>query len=236
MKRIIPDTAWALVPARGGSKSIPYKNLVKICGKTLLELACIKARESGVFQRIICSTDDQKIGLASQRAGAEWHKRPLSLSGDEAPILDVILHFLKNEKILPEVLVLLQVTSPFLTSETLARAVKTFVESKKFQSLQTITLVAHNDHAYNQRIFENEKVSFKFARQRKLAYNKQLKPKFYKFGNLVMTRTASLISGKGIFANPSKGMPVGMYESVDIDGPNDVDYANWLIDSGRIKM
>src|SRR5436190_1074152 len=92
----------AIIPARGGSKGLPGKNIRKLAGKPLISWSIDAARKSGIFSRIIVSTDDPKIASISKMAGAELpFLRPANLALDNTPSWKVIIHALewleKNE-------------------------------------------------------------------------------------------------------------------------------------------
>jgi N-acylneuraminate cytidylyltransferase len=83
----------AIIPARGGSKRIPRKNIREFCGKPMIAWSIEKARESGCFERIIVSTDDAEIREISLAYGAEVpFARPKNLANDEASTLPVVRH------------------------------------------------------------------------------------------------------------------------------------------------
>ena len=106
----------ALIPARGGSKGLPGKNILPLAGQSLVARAGAVARESGVVDRIVLSTDAQDIADEGRRAGIEVpFMRPEALARDETPMLPVIRHALEAlaaDRWLPDVILLLQPTSP----------------------------------------------------------------------------------------------------------------------------
>lgn len=105
-------TAAAVIPARGGSKGIPRKNLVPLFGKPLLLWTIEAAQASKILGAILVSTDDEEIAAVASRAGAEVIERPAELATDEAPTDPVILHAIDHSRYDPEYVVLLQPTSP----------------------------------------------------------------------------------------------------------------------------
>lgn len=113
-------TILALILARGGSKRLPRKNVLPLAGKPLIAYSIDAAKESGVVDRIVVSTDDAEIADVSKKYGAEVpFLRPAELSGDTARSEDAIRHaieWLKNEEgYSPEYILLLQPTIPFRT-------------------------------------------------------------------------------------------------------------------------
>ena len=108
----------ALVPARGGSKGLPRKNVLPLCGKPLIAWSIEAARRSRYVDRIIVSSDDQEILDAARGAGAEVpFVRPPALATDEASSMDVALHALDAVGQSYDYLVLLQPTSPLRRAE-----------------------------------------------------------------------------------------------------------------------
>ena len=84
----------ALIPARGGSKGLPGKNIIELAGKPLIVHSIEATQQSGMFERIVVSTDDSAIAKISVAAGAEVLMRPVELAQDHSSSLDVIEHAL----------------------------------------------------------------------------------------------------------------------------------------------
>src|SRR5688500_6214722 len=106
----------ALVPARGGSKGIPGKNIRPLAGRTLLEYVARAAAEAQVVGRVVLTTDDERIAGEGRRLGIEVpFLRPAALAADDTPMLPVIEHavqWLEQADWSPDIIVLLQPTSP----------------------------------------------------------------------------------------------------------------------------
>ena len=113
----------AVIPARGGSKRIPRKNIRSFCGKPMIAWSIEAALQSGCFDRVIVSTDDQEIAETAQRYGAEVpFIRPAELSGDHTPTVPVIAHAIRWQGqvgTLPEAVCCLYATAPFVRAEDL---------------------------------------------------------------------------------------------------------------------
>lgn len=113
----------ALIPARGGSKRIPGKNIRSFNGKPIIAYSIEAAIDSGCFERILVSTDDSEIARVAIAHGAEVpFIRPEAISDDHATTLDVIKHgleWLGGRGECPEYLCILYATAPFLEAETL---------------------------------------------------------------------------------------------------------------------
>jgi len=116
----------AIIPARGGSKSIPRKNIAFIAGKPLLTWTIEAALESKLINRVIVSSDDEKILKVASKFGAETIKRPKNIAGDNSPFNLLIFHALeylkKKDKYVPDVIAYLQPTSPLRNGEDIDQA------------------------------------------------------------------------------------------------------------------
>ena len=113
-----------LIPARGGSKGVPRKNLAEVAGKPLLAWTVEAARAASELTRIVVSTDDDEIAA---EAGVEVLRRPAELAADDTPMLDVVRHAVSE--LGPDVVVLLQPTSPLRRAEHVDAAVRLLLES-----------------------------------------------------------------------------------------------------------
>ena len=137
-----------LIPARGGSKGIPRKNLELLDGRPLIVWTIESALASGVFDRLIVSTDDPEIADVARRAGAEVpFLRPAEFSGDVAPAIGVIRHALETlglgSVIFSSSVAYLQPTSPFRAAAQLREAAALF-EKHKPDTLVSVQRVQHN--------------------------------------------------------------------------------------------
>ena len=129
MKKIL-----GIITARGGSKGIPGKNIKELAGKPLIAYTIKAAKESGVFDRVILSTDDEKIAEVARLHGCEVpFMRPAELAKDDTPTMPVIRHALDwlkvNEKYEPEAVMILQPTSPLRRDFHIREAVGLFIKS-----------------------------------------------------------------------------------------------------------
>jgi len=124
----------AIIPARGGSKGIPRKNIRLLAGKPLIAYSIEAALNSKYINRIIISTEDKEIADISRKYGAEVIERPEGLAKDNSQTIDVVKHVLenlkKNESYTPDIIALLQPTSPLRTKEDIDNGIELFVNNK----------------------------------------------------------------------------------------------------------
>ena len=127
------DTPWVvIVPARGGSKGIPNKNLRMIAGKPLIWWTMDSVHQAKMQMRLVVTTDDLHISAFAKASGAEVVERPKELATDESPTDPALMHALEMLE-RPEALehvILLQATSPVRFPGTLDSAIQTYSESK----------------------------------------------------------------------------------------------------------
>jgi CMP-N-acetylneuraminic acid synthetase len=238
--KIIPGAVWGLIPARGGSKSIPMKNLTPFVGRPLMDFQVLAATASQCFSRILCSTDHQAIADRCVTLGIEVHERPLHLGADDTPVIAVIADLLQDinarEGAVAECIALLQPTSPFLLGEHIRWAVNALLADTDAGSAQTVVPCPHNHHALNQRVIKDGQVSFRFAEERAIAHNKQRKPNHYLFGNLLVFRSLAAIEQQTPFANPSVPVEIPFCQGFDLDAPDDGKMGQALLAAGLAEL
>ena len=128
----------AIIPARGGSKGIPGKNIKNFEGKPLISHSIEYARDAKLINEIYVSTDDDQIAHISKTAGAKIIKRPSELATDTASTESAIEHALNNIDNLPDIIVLLQPTSPLRPEKSLDLAINKFINGN-YDSLLSLS-------------------------------------------------------------------------------------------------
>ncbi|MFH1894579.1 MAG: acylneuraminate cytidylyltransferase family protein [Patescibacteria group bacterium] len=187
----------AIIPARGGSKGIPRKNIKVLLGKPLLFWSIKAAKESKYVDRIIVSTEDSEIAEVSRCFGAEVLSRPKNLAADTATTISVLKHVIEK---IPEadIVVLLQPTSPVRTGGLIDKAIEKFIKSRA-DTLAT---------GYICRDYEWGTVN-NLPRQK-------LKGWFYDDGNIYIHRKDYLERGKW-FGKKLEKMIIGKVYNFEID-------------------
>jgi len=139
------DQVIALIPARGGSKGIPRKNILRLSGKPLIAYTIQHAIDSRRIDRIIVSTDDEEIAKVSRQYGAEVpFIRPAEYAQDQSPDIDVFRHFFSwiedNEGGLPEMVVHLRPTNPVRRIEIIDEAIELLDNHPEADAVRSVTL------------------------------------------------------------------------------------------------
>ena len=132
----------AIIPARGGSKGIPKKNIKNFSGKPLVVHSIEYALSCNLVDEIVVSTDDKNIIDISQKSGAKVIDRPSELASNTATTESVIAHFLETSDTKPDIIVLLQPTSPLRPENSLEKVIQHF-QTGYFDSLLSISPTHH---------------------------------------------------------------------------------------------
>ncbi len=133
----------ALIPARSGSKRIADKNIKLLNGHPLVAYTIIAAIQSGIFTKVIVSTDSEKYKNIAEYYGATVSLRPSIISGDNSPDIEWVtytLNELMNEKRKIDYFSILRPTSPFRTPKTIIRALNTFLKFNDADSLRAVEI------------------------------------------------------------------------------------------------
>jgi CMP-N-acetylneuraminic acid synthetase len=141
----------ALIPARGGSKSIPRKNIIEIAGKPLIAWSILQALESDRITRVVVSTDNDEIAAVAKEYGAEVpFIRPVEYAGDRAPDIDVFRHALaylaENESYCSDIVVHLRPTGPVRRVSDVDDAVDLLLAHPEADSVRSVSLVQQSPY------------------------------------------------------------------------------------------
>lgn len=209
-----------LIPARGGSKGIPKKNIKKLGGKELIRYSIEVGLAVSAINTLIVSTDDEDIASISKEAGATIpFMRPSDLATDSSPSIDTVLHaldFFDKKNIVFDAVCLLQATTPFRAAADIAKAIQLFKE-KGADSLISVREVPHH---YNPHwVFEKDKHSpyLKIATgEKEIISRRQALPKAYhRDGALYLTKSEVLREKKSLYGE--KILPCILENSAQIN-------------------
>jgi CMP-N,N'-diacetyllegionaminic acid synthase len=210
----------ALIPARGGSKGIPRKNLAPLGGKPLLQWAIDAARAAETVARVVVSTDDEEIAAAA--AGAEVLRRPAGLAADDVPMLDVIRHALEHVEPC-DVLVLLQPTSPLRRPGQVDQAVRLLLES----GADTVVSVVEVPHRYEPSSLMELRDGRLVARSE--PSTRQAKELLYARNGPAILAVRPSGLGDGLYGGNVVGYVMDERDSLDIDTAHDLELAEALL-------
>ena len=189
----------AVIPARGGSRGIPGKNVRSFLGKPLLAWTIEVARESGVFARVLVSTDNEEIAEAGKRYGADVpFRRPPELARDETPTALVIRHAMEwcrsHNQELPEVVMVLEPTSPCRRPFHLIETAALF-KQRAVESVASVSEVPH--HYVHEKLLrlhpDGTMTGMDGTPIRDMRHRRQELPTYYAFNGLVFACRSALI-------------------------------------------
>jgi len=227
-----PLRVLGLVPARGGSKGVPGKNVRPLAGHTLLEYTARAARESGVLDRIILSTDSPVIADAGRRAGLEVpFVRPAMLAADDTPMVPVIEHALaelSREHWSPEFVVLLQPTSPLRRPDHIREAVSMLRETGADSVVTVVEVPRHLSPDYVMRIDGGRLKPF-LPDGARVTRRQDARAAYSRDGTVYAFRRSTIERTGGIYGEDCRPLLIAARDSLSIDSPADWDEAERLL-------
>jgi N-acylneuraminate cytidylyltransferase/CMP-N,N'-diacetyllegionaminic acid synthase len=223
----------AIIPARGGSKRFPGKNIYPLCGKPLLSYPIGIAKKVKEIDRVIVSTDDPKIAAAAKKYGAEVpFMRPVELAGDTSPVVETMIYTVKRleqeEGFHADYVILLQPTNPLVQPKHVAQAIK-LAREKKADSVVAVAPLDVINHPYNIReILADGTIKFW---QNKLHYEflRKPRPKFYHVASIWISSYDTLDKNKKLEGKRNFPLIVDPIYTLDIDYKEDLELIEaWL--------
>lgn len=213
--------ALAIIPARGGSKRIPRKNVRPFAGKPMLQHSVEAARASGCFAEIMVSTDDEEIAAVARTAGATVpFARSAAASDDHAPLATVVIEVLRSyaerERAFDEVCLLLA-TAPLVTAARL-REGEALLRSSHADAV--VPVVAFSFPILRALRLKDGRLSFMWP-EHELTRSQDLEPAYHDAGQFYWLRTASFLAQRRLFAAHTVAMPLSPVEVQDIDTDDD---------------
>lgn len=213
-----------IVPARGGSKGVPDKNLRPLAGRTLLDYAGAAARESGAVDRIVLSTDSEAIAAAGRAAGLEVpFMRPESLAQDDTPMLPVIVHALdalKQSGWVPDYVALLQPTSPLRQARHVQEALRRLRESGADSVVTVVELPRHLSPDYVMKIEDGLLRPF-LPDGARVTRRQDARPAYAREGTVYAFRRDTIDRFGTIYGERCVPLLIDAEDSLSIDSPED---------------
>jgi len=213
----------ALIPARGGSKGIPMKNIRKIAGKPLIQYSIEQALKSKLVTRTIVSTDNEKIKKIAEKLGAEVpFLRPKKYSTDHSSALDVIKHtigFLKKNSALPEVIVFLQPTNPLRTTKMIDKSIQLLKKSLGTSVLSVFTRRQHPYRAFKTHARYLKPINKDFEKY----YQRQKLPLLYYHTGTIYTFWTSTLKKYNSMFGPKIIPMIAKDDEIQLDMDNNFD-------------
>lgn len=221
----------AIIPARGGSKGLPNKNIRDLCGKPLIAYTINTALEAKSISRVIVSTDNFEIAEIALEYNAEVpFMRPMELATDKSLVIDTYIYTIdklnENAKYTIKDFVVLQPTTPLRNSEDIENAIRLF-KKKKADSVISYYEAIHPP-VWAKRI-NNQKLENYFNIDSELKNRQEIEPAYFPNGAIYIFNYRFLKSTKSYFSEKTYPYIMPRERSVDIDTIEDFEYVEFLL-------
>lgn len=239
---MVKNSVVAIIPARGGSKSIPRKNIKPLAGHPLIAYSIAAALEAKRIDRVIVSTDDDEIAAIARNYGAETpFVRPPELAGDDTtdlPVFEHALHWLAaNENFSPEYIVQLRPTSPIRPKGSIDEAIEKIQNVAKADSIRGVIPSGQNpykmwraDNGFMKPLLDDEfDEPYNMPRQK-------LPATYWQTGHLDVIRRATILEQKSMTGRWIMPFFIDPKFGVDIDTEDQWKFAEWLISANNLPM
>ena len=219
----------AIIPARGGSKRIPKKNIKLFHGKPMIAYSIEAARKSGCFDQVIVSTDDPEIAAIAKEWGADVpFLRPAEIADDYATTLDVIKHTLNWYQQQGEIIehaCCIYATAPFVKSEALVRGLEALMDGDYDYAFSATSFPFPIQRALK---LTSKGTVEMFMPEHLNTRSQDLEEAFHDAGQFYWGTADAFLAGQPIFSNRSYAVLLPRNEVQDIDTPEDWDNAEAL--------
>ena len=221
-------TNIAIIPARGGSKRLPRKNIIEILGSPALFYPVRAALNSGLFDRVIVSTDDNEIKEKAEESGAEVFIRPEKLAQDSARVVDVcfdVLGKLGKQGIKPRFFCCIYATAVFIRPEDLINSYKMINSSSNVEVVMGVS--QYNLHPVQALETGQDFLTPKWPEY--IGIQSQKHPELVgSNGTLYWANTITFIKQKSFYMDKLKGYEMPWIRAIDLDTPEDLENARML--------
>ena len=216
----------AVIPARGGSKRLPGKNILDLCGKPIIAWSIEAGLNSSYIDKVVVSSDDDDILDTAKRFKAEIIKRPKQLASDTASSFDVVKHAIDNLESYDYV-VLLQPTSPLRNNQHIDKAIE-FLEEKNADSIISVCEVNHSPLWSN--TLQEDCSMNNFIKEEVINKRSQDLEKYYRLnGAIYICEISKFLKEREFFLGENVyAFIMNREHSIDIDEKIDLEFARIL--------
>lgn len=231
-------TLW-LVVARAGSKSVPNKNVRLLGGIPLLQYRVFSARALAGCEDVWISTDSAAYAQVAADAGASVpFLRPAELATDDASSIDVVTHamrYAQANNLSYDFLGLLEPTSPFVGAKRLLEAQRMLISNKSAEALVSVRAVHPQSFFVQRREPTLAVLAARFAAATALR-RQDLPQEITPSGGLYLSRWDAIERNKSFYVPSTLALPVSDLEGIEIDEPVDWEWAEFLMERGRVRV
>ena len=210
-----------VIPARGGSKSVPHKNLAPLNGKPMMVYTIEAAKNSHLLTHFVVSSEDERIIQVARQYGAPApFVRPAELATDEAPSLPVVQHAVREmearENVVFDYVVLLQATSPLRTGTDIDAALEKLIRTGA-DSVVSVVRIAHH-HPTRMRFIEDDLlVMLPMGEAKEMQRRQDLPPVYIRNGAIFATRRSVVMDQNSMLGKVSRPYVMPESRSANVD-------------------
>lgn len=227
----------AIIPARGGSKGVPAKNIKDLGGKPLIQYAVDCALGSEALDKIIINSDSEEIlnvVNTHQSKKIIKQKRSAKLGNDQASIVDVVFESIKSLKENYDLIILMQVTSPLRTSDDINNIVGIFKEEPGVEGIISV-IPMHDMHPARMYKLDKNDTLEPLTKHHESKRRQDLDPVYYRNGCFYAIRTKAFLDQNTFMPRHKKAYVMNPEHLLNIDSPRDLKLAEVLIDAWKNK-
>lgn len=219
----------ALIPARGGSKGIPGKNLRSLGGKPLLQLAFEAAKNSGVVERVLLSTDSEEIAALGRSLGIEVpFLRPPELAQDSTPMIGVLKHLIQHLRQTgsePDAIMLLQPTAPLRTATHLKQAGEALIPADVDSVVGVTEIPGHYSPHYAMKVTPEGKLTYYLPDSAQIKRRQDVPKAYSRDGTVYLFRISTLERYDDIYGENCIPLVIPSDETLNLDTMEDWEHA-----------
>jgi len=222
-----PTRILGIIPARGGSKGIPRKNLVSLCGRPLIAYTIEAGLSSEMLSRLVVSTEDAEIAAEARKLGADVpFLRPTELATDDARSLPVVQHAVKaveaEEGARFDVIVMLQPTTPLRTAGDIDEGIRLLLDTGSDSVVSVVDVGAN--HPYRMKRIDESGRLVNFVDQgfEDMRPRQELPPVYIRSGDLYIARRAVVMEQNTLVGDKCRAVVIPEKRAVNIDTPLDL--------------
>jgi CMP-N,N'-diacetyllegionaminic acid synthase len=219
-----------IIPARSGSKGIPKKNIKILNNKPLIQYSFETAVKSKLFDKIVLSTDSNEIAEVGKKIGLEApFLRPTEIATDETPMIDVIKHTINffSESYNPDIICILQPTSPFRDIKDLIRGHK-LISNEECDSVVSVEKIPSQYSPYSAMKIINDKLELLIKGDKPVVRRQDLEDVYLKSGCFYFMKIKTLLQKKSLYGDICLPIIINNQNAIDLDTLDDWEKAKQI--------
>jgi len=226
-----------IIPARGGSKGLKNKNILKINQKPLIAWSILEAIKSKVLSKVIVSTDSLKISKIAKKYGAEVpFVRPKKYSNDQSKSSDLIIHalnFFKKKKINFDYIMLLEPTSPLRDSKDIIRCVK-LIKKNKIDTLVSVSKIKSQHPRFVYKFISRHKIKPYISKKNLSARRQDIENLYFLDGTIYCSNVETFFKKKTFYHKNTSAFVVPNWKAIEVDNLLDLKLSEFIMKNKKI--